>query len=432
VWAERLKLNKQLVRSVTEAGYFTPKEVQLRTLTRIIGGQDVVTIAPEGSGKTTAYILGVLMRLKYGFEEAPRALILVPTKEKVLEVIEQFELLNKNTSIRIVGLYTEPTIQPQMDALADGADIVVATPDRARAIYLKLGLNLNKIMMLVVDDADEIVRLGAQLPVVELANSIIKCQHLVFTEVMHGKLQQMIDPFMNMPALIEVDELGEAKAEIHEQTLYHLPNFKTKLNLLTLLLKDADPTTKAAVFVSTRLNAEKIYNHLRIYLKNEVAILNPMMFESKGFASVDEFIDQADSRILIIANELPGSHDLYGISLLIHLEIPEDTEIFVQRMVKDTTEPAEVSSVILATDLELALVKKIEQTIGQKISPADLPEGLHIIVEQKDKKAVKSEKAPKSDTPERGEAFHEKKASNKKDYNYSAGTKAKMNNKKKH
>jgi ATP-dependent RNA helicase RhlE len=428
MWAEKLKLNKQLVRSVTEAGYFTPKEVQTKTLSRIIGGQDVITIAPEGSGKTTAYILGVLMRLKYGFEEAPRALILVPDKEKVLEVIAQFEVLNKNASIRIVGLFTEPSIQPQMDALADGADIVVATPDRARAIYLKLGLNLNKIMMLVVDDAAEIVRLGAQLPVAELANSIIKCQHLVFTEVMHGKLQQMIDPFMHMPAVIEIEELGEAKVEIHEQILYNLPNFKAKLSLLTLLLKDT--SAKAVVFVSTRLNAEKVYGHLKLSLKNKVAILNPMMFESKGFGSIEEFTDQDETRILIVANELTGSHDLDGIPLLIHVEIPEDTETFVHRMIKNNSD--EVSSVIFATDLELALVKKIEQTIGQKIPAAELPGELNIIIEQKDKKTVKTEKAAKDDSTDGGGAFHEKKASNKKDYNYSAGTKAKMNKKKKH
>jgi ATP-dependent RNA helicase RhlE len=431
VWADKLKLNKQLVRSVTEAGYFTPKEVQVKTLSRIIGGQDIITIAPEGSGKTTAYLLGVLMRLKYGFEEAPRALILAPTKDKVLEIITQLEILNKNATIRVVGLYTEPSIQPQMDALADGVDIVVATPDRARAIYLKLGLNLNKITMLVIDDADEIVKLGAQLPVVELANSIIRCQHLVFAEVMHGKLQQMIDPFMHMPAIIEVDELGEAKAEIHEQVLYHVPNFKTKLNLLSLLLRDADSNTKAAVFVNTRLNAEKVYSHLKLSFRNQVAILNPMMFESKGYESIEEFADQPEAKILIIANELPGSHDLDGISLLIHFEIPEDTETFVHRMIKDTTNNSEVSSIILATDLELVLVKKIEQTIGQKIDAADLPNGLHIITEPKDKKTVRSEKASKTEE-ERGSAFHEKKASNKKDYNYSAGTKAKMNNKKKH
>lgn len=420
------------MRSVTAAGYFTPKEIQSKTLSRIIGGQDIIAIAPEGSGKTTAYILGVLMRLKYGFEEAPRALILVPDKEKVLEVIEQFNLLNQNTSIRIVGLYSEPSMQTQLDALADGTDVVVATPDRARAIYLKLGLNLNKIMMLVIDDAAEIVRTGAQLPVAELANSIIKCQHLVFTEVMHGKLQQMIDPFMNMPALIEIEELNGAKAEIHEQSLYHVPDFKTKLNLLSLLLKNASPTGKAVVFVSTRLNAEKVYNHIRLSLKNEVAILNPMIFESDGVDSIEEFKEQQQVRFLIVADELGSSFDLHGISSLIHVEVPTDTDVFVHRMIKDANETDHVQSISMASDLELSLIKKIEQTIGQKIKLNELPEGLKTVEIHKDKKAAKQGKASKNEEPERGAAFHEKKASNKKDYNYSAGTKAKMNKKKKH
>jgi ATP-dependent RNA helicase RhlE len=431
VWAEKLKLSKQLVRSVTAAGYFTPKEIQSKTLSRIIGGQDIIAIAPDGSGKTTAYILGVLMRLKYGFEEAPRALILVPDKEKVLEVIDKFNLLNQNTSIRIVGLYPEPSMQNQLDALADGTDIVVATPDRARAIYLKLGLNLNKIMMLVIDDAAEIVRSGAQLPVSELANSIVKCQHLVFTQVMHGKLQQMIDPFMNMPAIIEIEELSGSKAEIHEQSLYHVPDFKTKLSLLTLLLKDTS-AEKAVVFVGTRLNAEKVYSHLRLSFKNDVAILNPMMFESKGFSSLEEFKKQQQVRFLIVADELGFKYDLDDIPLLIHAEIPADTDIFVHRMIKDPNEPGIVQSISMATDLELASVKKIEQTIGQKITVNELPESLKVIDQHKGKKAAKEDKASKNEDSLRGSAFHEKKASNKKDYNYSAGTKAKMNKKKKH
>jgi ATP-dependent RNA helicase RhlE len=433
VWAEKLKLNKQLVRSVTEAGYFTPKEVQLKTLTRIVGGQDVIVVSSEGSGKTTAYILGVLMRLKYGFEEAPRALILVPDKEKVLEVVAKFELLNKNASIRVVGLYPEPSMQAQLDALADGTDIVVATPDRARAIYLKLGLNLNKIMMFVVDDAAEIVKQGAQLPVVELANSIIKCQHLVFTSVMHGRLQQMIDPFMHMAALVEVEELGEPTAEIHEQVLYHLPNFRTKLNLLSLLLEDAELYTKAVVFVNTRLTAEKVYNSLRIDIKGEVAILNPMMFESKGLGSIEEFKDQTGVRVLIIATELQGPLNLDEIPYLFHFELPEEKETFIGRMIKPAGDHVpDTLSITFATDMELDMVKKIEQAIGQKIEEQELPDSLLIAKEQKDIKANKQTVTSKTNTVTSGGAFHEKKPSNNKDYNYSAGTKAKMSNKKKH
>src|ERR1700754_1108729 len=220
VWFEKLKLNKQLVRSVNEAGFTNPTELQLKTLTRIVGGQDIIAIGHEGSGKTTAYVLGVLNRFNYAPEGVPKVLILVPEKDQVFGVIEQFDRLNKNKSIKIVGLYVAPGIEAQMDALADGADIVVATPDRARAIYLKLALNLNKVDLLIVDDADQMVKKGLQLPVVELANSIGRGQHLVFTEVIHSKLEKMLAPFMNQPAIIEVEALAEAPIQTHPQLLY--------------------------------------------------------------------------------------------------------------------------------------------------------------------------------------------------------------------
>lgn len=201
MWADKLKLSKQLVRVATENGFSHPKEIQLKTLARIAGGQDLIAVGPEGCGKTTTYVLAVLNRIKQGFGDAPRVLILVESKEKVIAVTEQFALFNPAKTRQIVGLYPAPGIEAQMDALADGADIVVATPDRARAIYLKLGLNLNKVEMLVIDDADLIIKQGMQLPVAELANSITKAQHLVFTEVMHDKLMKMIDPFMQLPAV---------------------------------------------------------------------------------------------------------------------------------------------------------------------------------------------------------------------------------------
>lgn len=431
MWSDKLKLNKQLVRSITDAGYLTPKEIQSKSLSRIIGGQDMIGVGPEGCGKTTTYILGVLMRLKYGVEEAPRALILVPDKERVLAVTEQFELLNKNKSIRVVSLYATPGIESQMDALADGADIVVATPDRARAIYLKLGLNLNKIIMFVVDDAETIVKQGLQLPVNELANSITKCQHLVFTEVLHGKLEQMIAPFMNIPAIIEVEETGEAKAEVFEQVLYNVPNFRTKLNLLNLLLQDDEIFTKTVVFVNTRLTAEKIQNNLHQRMKGKSAILNPLFFESKGFEHIEDFKEQPEVQVLIVANELQGFVDLSGIPFIIHLEVPDEKETFIERIIK-RSDSDETLAITFATDIELATIKKIEHAIGHKLAIMDLPENLIIAKEDKNKEDDKKKAAPKTDTIPRGEAFHEKKESNKKDFNYSAGTKAKMNKKKKH
>ncbi len=428
---EQLKLSKPLVSAMTAAGYLSPKEIQARTMSRILGGQDIIAIGPEGCGKTTTYILGVLMRLKYGFEEAPRALILVPTKERVLEVIEQFELLNRNKTIRIVGIHADGGMESQINELTDGVDIVVAVPSRARAVYLKLGLNTNKIQLFVVDDAAEMVKLGMQLPINELANSIQKCQHLIFTEVMHDRLELMIDPFMKLPAVIEVEELEENGTETHHQLLYQVPNFRTKLNLLNLLLKDAEVFDKVVVFVNTRLTAQTLSKDLFDGKANDVFVYKPLFFDEAGFDDIEDFKLVDEARVLIIANEGLTQLDLAGIPFIFHFELPVQKETYLNRVIKQGDE--EVVAITFTTDLELPQVRKIEQAIGQKIEVADLPDDL-LIEEVTKAKSQKNKNSADQDHEEsyHDAAFHKKKESNSKTANYGIGQKAIMNKKKKH
>ena len=429
---EQLKLSKPLVSAMTAAGYLSPKEIQARTMSRILGGQDVIAVGPEGSGKTTTYILGVLMRLKYGFEEAPRALILVPTKERVLEVIEQFNLLNRNQTIRIVGLHADGSMEAQVNELTDGVDIVVAVPSRARAVYLKLGLNTNKIQMFVVDDAAEMVKLGMQLPINELANSIQKCQHLIFTEVMHERLDLMIEPFMKLPTLIEVEDLGESETETHTQLLYHVPNFRTKLNLLNLLLKDVEIFDKVVVFVNTRLTAQTLAKDLFDGKATDIFVYKPLFFDEAGFDYIEDFKQVAEARVLIVANEGLQNMDLSGIPFIFHFELPVQKETYLNRVIKQGDE--EVVAITFTTDLELPQVKKIEQAIGQKLELADLPEQL--LIEEPNKTSSKKNKLAKQQAEEEeaflDAAFHQRKESNAKTTNYGVGQKAIMNKKKKH
>ncbi|MDB5008212.1 MAG: helicase [Mucilaginibacter sp.] len=434
-WSEKFKLNKQLIRTITEAGYIGPKEIQQKTLSRIFGGQDVIAVGPEGCGKTTAYVISVINRLKYNADGVPRVLILVPSKEHVLDVIGRFEALNKNKDALIVGLFAAPGIDTQMNALADGADIVVATPDRARAIYLKLGLNLNKIELLIVDDAELIVKQGLQLPVAELANSITKCQHLVFTEVIHDKLNKMISPFMESSVVVEVEEITETKTETYPQVLYQVPNFITKLNLLNLFLQDSELFTKTAVFVNNRHTAEKIYKSLQNRQKNTIAVLNSWSVELNSLTDINNFKKSAELRVLIISNENVESADLdlHYIPFLVHFELPNEKEVFINRIINDGSDE-ETMAITFATDLELSMVKKIEQAIGQKIPVGELPAGLVIEADKKPEDNITEKQSAKSKQSSivDGVAFHEKKASNSKTFNYGSGVKAKMNNKKKH
>jgi superfamily II DNA/RNA helicase len=427
---DKIKLSKQLLRSVADLGYTNPKEIQQKTLNRIIGGQDVIAIGPEGSGKTTTYVLSTLNRFNYAPEGVPKVLILVPEKEDVLSTIEKFESLNKNRSISITGLYVTPGFESQMDALAEGADIVVATPDRARAIYLKLGLNLNKIEVFIVDDADRMLKKGLQLPMTELANSISKAQRLVFTDVLHSRLENLLEPFLNNPAIIEVDELEESDLPTHHQLLYKVPNFLTKQNLLNLFLQDEEVFTKSVVFINNKATAEQVYRSLHRRIHDAVGCLNPPFFDMNGYKSVAEFKANAEARVMIVVTENNDDVDLSGIPFLIHFDIPQDTETYIKR-VTNTNGDDETIALTFAIDMELSLVKQIEHVTGNKMEPSALPEDL-VIVNDPKLRTEPIKQSTKNAEPEIGAAFHEKKASNNKNYNYSAGEKAKMNKKKKH
>jgi ATP-dependent RNA helicase RhlE len=428
---DKLKLSKALVTSMTDAGYISAKEIQAKTMSRILGGQDLIAVAPEGSGKTTNYVLAVLMRLKYGTDDAPKFLILVPDKERVEAVIAEFMLLSKNRDLRIMGLYGTGGTEADVNELVDGIDIVVATPTRARVIYLKLGLNLSKLQLFIVDDAEDILKQGMQLPVCELARSAGKCQHLIFTTVVHSKLHQMVDQFLNFPTIIEVEELGNTKAETHELLLYQVQNFKTKINLLNLMLRDDEVFDKVVLFVNTRLTAQKLSKNLISRKPGDISVLNPLFFDEDGFDHIEDFKENPDARVLIIANEGNAQVDLSGINFIFHVEVPEQKETFLSRIVKTGDE--EMVAITFSTDAELAEIRKIEQAIGAKIPVMDLPEEL--VIEKVVKKAAidKSRIVKEThDIPKGGGAYHDKKEGNTKDYNYGIGQKAKMTMKKKH
>lgn len=402
---------------MNDLGYLTAKEFQLKSLSRIVGGHSIIGIAPEGAGKTTTYVLGVLMRLKYTHDEAPKVLILAPNEERVTEIVDRFLAISGNRNLYIMGLKASGSVEEEIEELVRGVDIVVATPTRARAIYLKLGLNLNRIQTFVIDDADEIIKQGMQNTVRELAQSCGKVQYLAFSTVEHEKLHLMIDNFMPVATLIEVDDLGEKTAETHEMMLYHVPNFTTKINLLNNLMRDEEVFDKVVVFVNSRLTAQKLSESLHAK-KGEVTVLHPFFHDDSGMDDINDFKQIPECRILIVANEGTKDIDLSGIPFIFHFEIPENRDVFVDHITKKADD--EAIAITFATDIELPEVKKIEQSIGEKIPVMPLPDDLLIYRPSNNTKS-------KSEIDEsQGGAFHKKKESNSKTYNYGGGAKAKM------
>jgi ATP-dependent RNA helicase RhlE len=151
---EGLKLNKQLNTAMADLGFTSPREVQEKTLSRIVGGQDMVIIGPEGCGKTTALVLGVLAKLKFAFELAPRVIIMVPTRDSGEALEEQFRIFGRRLDIRVLGVYAGLGMEGQRELLEEGIDVVIGTPDRIEAMYIKSAINLTQVKSFLLDDAD--------------------------------------------------------------------------------------------------------------------------------------------------------------------------------------------------------------------------------------------------------------------------------------
>lgn len=379
---DKLKLSKQLLAAMTGNGYLSPKEIQGKLFPRIHGGQDLVAIGPDGCGKTTTCVLAALNKIQYTEEIAPRILYLVPDTETGEAVLDQFHLLNRNRDLRIFGLFAGgSSLDTQVLEVTDGVDIIVATPDRARALYLKLGLNLNKILLFIVDDADLIIKNGLQLPTVELARGIKKSQFLVCSSVMHERLEKLYSNFISLPNIIEVDDLGDNQLNTVDQLLYQVPNFSTKLYLLEMLLADKEVFDKVVVFVNSRFTAETVYKNLAKDFNDEVAVFRASEIADQVVNSLSDFRLTPKLRILIIANEDVSDVNVSEFPCIMHFDIPEDEMAYTQRVLFRENTLADQLALTFCTDLELTTVRRLEQIQGKKMQVMDLPEELFIVKE---------------------------------------------------
>lgn len=430
---EILKLNKQLNTAMADVGFVEPKEVQAKTLSRIIGGQDLVVIGPEGCGKTTAMILGVLAKLKYAFEIAPRAIIMVHSKDNGLELEDQFRLLGKNLDLRVQGVYPGAGMEGQRELLEEGVDIVIGTPDRIEALYIKSAINLTQIKTFILDDADLIVKQGFQTVVKNITESLPKCQHIVFTEVMHDKLQKLVDFFLLYPTTIEVDLDSMETVDTVPLQLFKVPNYKTKLNLLNLMLRDYDTYKKVVVFSNSKTTSDKLLKSLEKRIEGAVAIFNPS-YSQKGFTSFEQFKQDEAVRVLLMSNEEEVLLNLDDIGYILHFDLPLERNIFINRVErKQADELPNTIAITYATDIELNMVRKIELGVGHSMEIIELPYDLVIEGNRGGGDEEAKIHKPKKTTMEEyipGAAFHAKKESNLKDYNYNYKDKRKMAGKK--
>lgn len=174
-----------------------PLPFQKAILPKIKGGMDVYGIAPEGSGKTTAFILATVHKLKAeAFEDSPRALVMVKDKEAALHLKEQFEMFTNETDLRIYCAYDEYDLEKQKEEIYFGVDIMIVTPKRLNKLYFLNGIHLGQLQLFIMEDAEFLMRNNYQNDVLRVTESLKKCQYVIMAEKMSPKLRSLQENMM--------------------------------------------------------------------------------------------------------------------------------------------------------------------------------------------------------------------------------------------
>ncbi|MCP4312793.1 MAG: DEAD/DEAH box helicase [Bacteroidetes bacterium] len=413
---EDLNLTKQLQNAIEDLGIDKPTPIQTEAYPVILSGKDVVGIAQTGTGKTFAYLLPLLKDLKFSKELHPRILILVPTRELVLQVVEQIESLTKYSNTRVKGVYGGTNINTQAQAVAEGADIIVATPGRLYDLVLKGALKIKFVKKLVIDEVDVMLDLGFRYQLTNIFDLLPeRRQNLMFSATMTEEVDALIDDFFTVPAKISIAVSGTPLDNIAQQC-YQVPNFYTKVNLLIHLLKEKDEFNKVLVFVSGKKSADKVFESLEELYGSETCIVHSNKSQNYRIRSVQQF-DSGINRILVTTDVMARGLDLDKITHVINFDTPAYPENYMHRIGRTGRAEKQGHTILFNTEKEEKAKEAIESLMNYKIPVIEFPSEVEVSKEltaEENPEKAEIRLKPDSDVKSKGGAFHEKKEKNLK------------------
>ena len=411
-WTD-LKLNKQLLDAVAELGFQSPTEVQQKCIPLVLGGQPVVGIAQTGTGKTAAYLLPLLMKVKYAQGQEPRALILVPTKELVVQLAAQSAALAKYTDLRIAAIYGGVGPKTQIEEMKKGVDILIATPGRFLELYQRNEIPPKQIKTLVLDEADRMMDMGF-MPQLRRIFEVIpsKRQNLLFSATFPQKVERLADEFLEFPVRIEITPQATVARKV-EQELYHIPNSHTKIRFLEYLLEDEEAFNRVMVFARTKETADNIFKYIDRIKMGPVRVVHSNKGQNSRINAMNEF-KEGQLRVLVSTDVASRGIDVTNVSHVINFDVPIVYEDYVHRIGRTGRAFQEGKAITFVTKAEEYHIDKIEKIIREKIPVRELPSEIEIeetSYEEAQAMAREIDRQKRREDPEFKGAFHEKKGS---------------------
>ncbi len=411
---EQFNLPKSLQKAIDDLGFTSPTPIQERSFSVIASGRDMMGIAQTGTGKTFAYLLPLLKLYKFTPTHTPKIVILVPTRELVVQVVEEVEKLTKYMSVRTLGIYGGVNINTQKTSVYQGIDVLVGTPGRVMDLALDNVLRFDETQKLVIDEFDEMLNLGFRVQLTSiLAMMRPKRQNILFSATMTDEVDAVLEDYFDFPEEVSLAPSGTPLEKI-KQVKYAVPNFNTKINLLKHLLSTDESMSRILIFVNNKRFVDMIYDRIEEDFGEQFGVIHSNKSQNYRLTTMQDF-QKGDLRGIITTDVMARGLDISDITHVLNFDVAEIPEQYIHRIGRTGRADKEGTAISFVGPKEGDAFIECEMLMDMEVDMLPIPEGVEIstvlIESEKIKQPIKLLKKVKK---EGGSAFHEKSDKNKK------------------
>lgn len=366
---EELGLQKSLLQSLADVGYELPTPIQAKTIPTLLSGRDIIGQAQTGTGKTAAFALPMLQAMDPK-NSAVQGLVLTPTRELAIQVAEAIHTYSKRQGgVHVLPVYGGAPILPQIKRLHRDVHIVVGTPGRVMDHLRRGTLKLESLKMIVLDEADEMLKMGFLEDVEWILEQAPKeRQTALFSATMPRQIKRVASHHLEDPLSIQIEHEALTVPTIEQR--YLNVSERSKLDALTLIL-GAEPTEAVIVFARTRSGAADLVNKLEARGYAAEAIHGDISQAARE--AVVKRLRNGKVDVLVATDVAARGLDVERISHVINYDMPNDLEVYVHRIGRTGRAGRSGVAVLFVTPRERRMMKEIERYTGKKITPMKLP-----------------------------------------------------------
>ena len=364
-----LGLPEPLLKALADVGYESPSPIQAATIPPLLAGRDVLGQAQTGTGKTAAFALPILAQIDPKLA-APQALVLAPTRELAIQVSEAFQkYANHLPGFHVLPIYGGQSYTPQLQALRRGVQVVVGTPGRVIDHLERGSLDLSRLRALVLDEADEMLRMGF---VDDVESVVQKCpaerQIALFSATMPPPIKRIAQTYLRDPVEVAIKATTTTGENIRQR--YWLVSGLQKLDAITRIL-EAETYDAMIVFARTKLGTEELAEKLAARGIAAAAINGDM--DQKSRERTIQRLKDGQLDVLVATDVAARGLDVERITHVINYDIPYDTESYVHRIGRTGRAGRKGEAILFVTPRERGMLRAIERATRQPIEPMQLP-----------------------------------------------------------